>query len=69
MIEFMDLVWHDAFAAARKRGELRADLSDKEIQEWLRGIHLTLFLRDDLKPERIADLMKTFLLPALTPQR
>jgi hypothetical protein len=42
MIEFMDFVWHDAFAAARERGELRTELSNEEIQEWLRGIHLTL---------------------------
>lgn len=65
MVEFMDFVWHDVFVSARQKGELRDDLTDAEIQEWLRGVHLLLYLRDDLTPERTAELMRKFLIPAL----
>jgi AcrR family transcriptional regulator len=61
--------WRPWFERARRDGEMRADVSDADVVEWIRGIYLMLILRDDLTPERERQLIRQFLLPALTPGR
>lgn len=61
--------WRPWFERARRDGEMRADVSDADVVEWIRGIYLMLILRDDLTPERERELIRQFLLPALTPGR
>lgn len=68
---FHDLVkgfFADAFAAARASGELRADLSDDVMVEWIRGIYMMMILREDLDADREREMIMDFLLPSLTPR-
>ena len=58
-------LYSDIFAAARKNGEMRDDVTDVEIAAWLRAVHLILFLRDDLDARGQTLLLKRFLLPSL----
>ena len=67
--EVMKFIWTDIFARARKRGELRTDLSDMEIADWLRVVNFTLLLREDLATGGQKALLRTFVLPALMPQK
>ena len=50
---------------ARQRGEIRADVSDERIVEWLRGIYLMLMLREDLDADAERALLIDFVLPSL----
>ena len=61
--------WRPWFERARRDGEMRTDVSDADIVEWIRGAYLMLILRDDLTPDRERELIRQFLLPALTPGR
>jgi AcrR family transcriptional regulator len=61
--------WRPWFERARREGEMRTDVSDADVIEWIRGTYLMLILRDDLTPERERQLIRQFLLPALTPGR
>jgi AcrR family transcriptional regulator len=65
----MEFIWRDVFERARARHELRADLSNMEIADWLRIVNFTLLLRDDLSNAARKKLIRTFVLPALTRQR
>jgi AcrR family transcriptional regulator len=58
-------IWRDVFAKARKRGELRKDVSDKDAAEWLRAVHFILLLREDLDAAGQKALLKTFVVPSL----
>lgn len=58
-------LYSGVFDAARKRGEMRSDVSDVEVAAWLRSVHLILFLRDDLNVVGQTTLLKRFLLPSL----
>lgn len=66
--DIMRSIWADVFARARARGELRTDLSDMEIADWLRFVNFNLLLRDDLTADGQKALLRTFVLPALKPQ-
>ena len=57
----------DAFAAARASGELRTDVSDDAMVEWIRGVYLMLILREDLDGEREKEMVVSFLLRSLVP--
>ena len=61
----MHTIWNEAFAKARASGELRTDLSDAEIGDWLRGVFNQLLMRDDLSAKGQEDLLRKFVLPAL----
>jgi AcrR family transcriptional regulator len=65
MQRFMLLVWQDALAAARFRRELRDDLTDVDIVDWLRGVHTILFIREDLDAREVGRFMKNFVMPGL----
>ena len=69
ILKLMLSVWHDVFVTARQRGELRKDLSDTEIANWLRGVYFLIFLRVDLKAKGQEALLRKFVLPALKQQR
>lgn len=64
----MEFIWRDVFERARAGHELRADLSNMEIADWLRIVNFTLLLRDDLSNAARKKLIRTFVLPALTQQ-
>jgi AcrR family transcriptional regulator len=58
-------LWEDTLAKARERGELNPALSDLDIENWMRAVHLILFLRDDLDAAGQERLLETFVTPAL----
>ncbi|MDQ1493355.1 MAG: hypothetical protein QOD57_3009 [Actinomycetota bacterium] len=62
VIEF----WRPWFERARRSGELRRDVSDAELVEWIRGVYLMLILRDDVDVEREREILRRFLLPSLS---
>lgn len=65
VLGMMLTIWREAFAAARSRGELRTDLDDIEIANWLRGVLSILLSRTDLSPGGQEDLLRKFVLPVL----
>lgn len=60
-------LWRPIFNAARQRGELRADLDDHDIMEWLLSVNYMFGLRDDMTPERQHQMLTLFVAPALAP--
>lgn len=58
-------IWRDALQRARERGELRPDVTDTEVANWLAGVMSFLLVRDDLSPQAKGSLLTKFLLPAL----
>jgi AcrR family transcriptional regulator len=66
--EFVKGFFADAFAAARASGELRDDVSDDAMVEWIRGIYMMMILREDLDPERERAMLTAFLLGSLVPR-
>jgi AcrR family transcriptional regulator len=65
--EFVKAFFTDAFAAARKSGELRSDVSDDALVEWIRGVYMMMILREDLDAEREREMVMNFLLPSVMP--
>lgn len=50
---------------ARDRREIRAEVDDEHVVEWLRGIYLMLMLREDLDAESERAMVADFVLPSL----
>ena len=67
--EFVLSLWQPTFDRARKSGELRKDLTDHDLIEWLMAVNYTFITRDDLTPERQKELLTLFVIPALKPVR
>jgi AcrR family transcriptional regulator len=65
--DFVKTFFTDAFAAARQSGELRSDVTDDAMVEWIRGVYMMMILREDLDAEREREMVMNFLLPSLTP--
>jgi len=57
-------LWQEVFEQGRARGELRDDVTDSDLIEWLSGVQMMLSLREDLEPARERRLLDKFLLPA-----
>ena len=60
--------WRPWFDQARRDGELRSDVSDDELVEWIRSVYLMLILRDDVDVDREREILQRFLLPSLSAQ-
>lgn len=54
---------------ARERGEIRPEVSDDRVVEWLRGVYLMLILREDLDADAEKSLVADFVLPSLVVNR
>jgi AcrR family transcriptional regulator len=54
---------------ARERGEIRPEVSDDRVVEWLRGVYLMLMLREDLDADAERALVTDFVLPSLVANR
>lgn len=67
VVRIMRAAWLPRFARARARGELRSDVTDDQIVEWLRGCYLQLMLRDDLAddPDGQRAVLRNFVLPSV----
>jgi AcrR family transcriptional regulator len=63
--DFVKSFFKDAFAAARTSGELRTDVSDDAMVEWIRGVYLMMILREDLDGDREREMVVSFLLRSL----
>jgi AcrR family transcriptional regulator len=62
-------MWEPMLAAARERGELRADLDFRAIATWLTYLILLLVGRGDIEPDVDAqrEMLRTFVAPAFAP--
>jgi AcrR family transcriptional regulator len=58
--------WRPWFERARRSGELRGDVDDADLVEWIRGVYLMLILRDDVDADREREILSRFLLPSLS---
>jgi AcrR family transcriptional regulator len=65
--DFVKGFFKDAFATAQAAGELRTDVSDDAMVEWIRGVYMMMILREDLDGEREQEMVVSFLLRSLTP--
>lgn len=65
--DFVKGFFKPAFDAARASGELRTDVSDDAMVEWIRGVYMMMILREDLDAEREREMVISFLLRSLTP--
>lgn len=61
---FLEL-WQPIFDKARKNGELRSTLKDDDILEWLLSVNYMFGLRDDVSDDRLRELFRLFVIPAL----
>ncbi|BBW99632.1 hypothetical protein MMOR_05690 [Mycolicibacterium moriokaense] len=52
-------------ARGRAEGEIRPEVSDDRVVEWLRGVYLMLILREDLDADAERALVTDFVLPSL----
>ena len=64
--ELVGEFWRPWFERARRSGELRGDVDDEALVEWIRGVYLMLILRDDLDAGREREILRRFLLPSLS---
>jgi AcrR family transcriptional regulator len=63
-------LWQQVFDRGRACGELRDDVTDAELIEWLSGVQMMLTMREDLELSQERRLLEKFFLPAfLTPDR
>jgi AcrR family transcriptional regulator len=61
-------IWQEVFDRARARGELRDDVTESEMIEWISGVQMMLSLREDLEPDQERRLLEKFFLPAFLAQ-
>jgi AcrR family transcriptional regulator len=61
----MDL-WSPIFDRGRAEGVLRDDVDDEELVEWLMMSHNTLYQRRDLSLDRVAVMIRRFVVPSFT---
>lgn len=59
-------LFRPAFERARRAGELRADVGDDELVDWIRSVYLSLILRTDFGPDALRHAARIFLVPSLT---
>jgi AcrR family transcriptional regulator len=69
MQEFVLDLFAPMLARARTKREIRADVDDDRIVEWLRSVYLMLWLREDLSPDEERALLADFVLPSLVRHR
>lgn len=59
-------LWDDVFSRARAKGELLPGVADEDdLHNWLRSVHLVLFMRNDLDRQGQIGLLERFVLPGL----
>jgi AcrR family transcriptional regulator len=59
-------LFRPAFERARRAGELRADVGDDELVDWIRSVYLSLILRTDFDADALRHAARIFLVPSLT---
>lgn len=67
LLHIMQTVWGATFARARKTGELRSDMSDRDLSSWLLGVYLLLLLRSDMDADAQRHLLQELVMPGLRP--
>lgn len=65
ILQHAQSLWSEILARARASGELRPGPSDEDIENWMRGVHLIMYLRDDQSAEDQRAMLERFVLPAL----
>jgi len=65
VVNHMLHVFKDSFKRARKNGELRRDLTDREVAAWLRSFIFILLLSNNLSKKRQETAIRKFLIPSI----
>lgn len=50
----------------RESGELRDDVSEQQVVDWVRAVYTALILRDEVERAEVEAMVRTFLLPSLS---
>jgi AcrR family transcriptional regulator len=58
-------LWHEVLVRARASGELHPRIHEDRLHNWLRSVHLMLFMRSDLGRQGQIELLEEFVLPAI----
>jgi AcrR family transcriptional regulator len=58
-------LWDEVLARGRASGELNPTLPEESLHNWLRSVHLMLFMRRDLDRRGQIELLEHYVLPAL----
>jgi AcrR family transcriptional regulator len=58
-------LWRPIFERARQSGELRQELTDDDLVEWLMSVQYMFLIRDDITAARQRELLALFVTPAL----
>jgi AcrR family transcriptional regulator len=64
--EAVGRLFRPLFQRGRATGELREDIPDDELVDWIRSVYISLILRTDLDNEDVRSVACRFLLPSLT---
>ncbi len=57
--------WLPMLERARAEGLLRADLSTRDLSDWLRTVYTSMILRPDLHPDSEREIIQRFVLTSL----
>jgi|HubBroStandDraft_3_1064219.scaffolds.fasta_scaffold93548_2 AcrR family transcriptional regulator len=63
--QIMMEIWGPLLDRARASGELRQDLTNSQIVDWIRHVHASLAIRDDLDAAARRKILENFLLPSV----
>jgi len=63
--QIMMEIWGPLLDRARASGELRRDLTNSQIVDWIRHVHASLAIRDDLDAAAQRKMLEDFLLPSV----
>lgn len=66
VIEQLQNVWGELIAKARVKGEIRQQLSDSDVFEFMRAMQFILISKEDMTEKKQADFLRKFMVPALT---
>lgn len=64
--ELMVDLWGPVLNGARKQGKVRDGIDNDRAVEWIRNVHAMLTMRADYSEEKKAEMLRDFLIPAIT---
>ena len=65
IMAIMARLWGPLLSAARRSGQIRSNLEDSEIVEWIVNVHAMLQLRSDYSNSKQRKILENFLVPSI----
>ncbi len=62
----LEPLWHGVLATARAGNQIRRDLSDQDVLEYIRLMEIFLICREDLSESEQHDFLMKFMIPVIT---